>query len=100
MISKNLLICLLLQNKKNMFKVELELFCHETKRIEPTNEDQEKELEKREPVLDTASNLYNNLLEVRRKRSNEEEVTEGKGLKILTPNKILTSIISSNKSLK
>ena len=83
-----------------MFKVELELFCHETKRIEPTNEDQEKELEKREPVLDTASNLNNNLLEVRRKRSNEEEVTEGKGLKILTPNKILTSIISSNKSLK
>ena len=83
-----------------MFKVELELFCHETKRIEPTNEDQEKELEKREPVLDTASNLYKNLLEVRRKRSNEEEVTEGKGLKILTPNKILTSIISSNKSLK
>ena len=53
------------------FKTKLELFYYETEWIEPTNEDQEKDLGSRKVVLDAASNLYNNLLRIYSNQFNE-----------------------------
>ena len=42
----------------------LELFYHDTEEIKPNNENQEKDLQKRNVVINTASELYNELLNI------------------------------------
>ena len=46
------------------FKTTLELFHDETKGIEPTNETQVTDIKNKTAALDTASKLYNKLLEI------------------------------------
>ena len=61
----NLLNVLFIQNKMiYQFKDILETFYYDTVKIKPNNEAQEKDLEKRKVVIDTASRLYDKLLNI------------------------------------
>ena len=52
------------QDDLNKFKDILETFYYDTEKIKPNNEAQEKDLEKRKVVIDTASRLYDKLLNI------------------------------------
>ena len=52
------------QDDLNEFKDILETFYYDTEKIKPNNEAQEKDLEKRKVVIDTASRLYDKLLNI------------------------------------
>ena len=48
----------------------MELFYHDTEKIKPNNVDQEKDLEKRKVVVNTACKFYDNLSEDQKKTIN------------------------------
>ena len=48
----------------NEVKDTLEIFYYDTEKIKPNNEAQEKYLEKRKVVINTASKLYDKLLKI------------------------------------
>ena len=52
------------QNDLSDFKNTLQIFYYDTKEIEPNNEDQEKDLQKRKVLINTVSKLYNKLLNI------------------------------------
>ena len=52
------------QDNLNKFKDILETFYYDTEKIKPNKEAQEKDLEKRKVVIDTASRLYDKLLNI------------------------------------
>ena len=58
------------------FKDTLELFYYDTEEIKPNNEDQEKDLEKRKVVINTASKLYDKLLNIYKTQYNKNKLSE------------------------
>ena len=52
------------QDNLNKFKDILETFYYDTEKIKPNKEAQEKDLEKRKVVIDTAPRLYDKLLNI------------------------------------
>ena len=58
------------------FKDTLELFYYDTEEIKPNNEDQEKDLEKRKVVINTASKLYEKLLNIYKTQYNKNKLSE------------------------
>ena len=58
------------------FKDTLELFYYDTEEIKPNNEDQEKDLEKRNVVINTASKLYDKLLNIYKTQYNKNKLSE------------------------
>ena len=51
-------------NDLKYFEENLEFFYHDTKKIKPNNEDEEKNLQKRKVVVNTTSKLYDKLLNI------------------------------------
>ena len=58
------------------FKDTLELFYYDTEEIKPNNEDQEKDLEKGKVVINTASKLYDKLLNIYKTQYNKNKLSE------------------------
>ena len=72
------------------FKDILELFYYDTEEIKPSNEDQEKELEKRKVVINTASKLYDKLLNIYTTQYEKFSESQKKRINVLNRSENLT----------
>ena len=65
------------------FEGILELFYNDTEEIKPNNEDQEKDLEKRKVAINTASKLYDKLLNINTTQYDNLSEHEKKNINVL-----------------
>ena len=79
------------------FEGILELFYNDTEEIKPNNEDQEKDLEKRKVAINTASKLYDKLLNINTTQYDNLSEHEKKNINVLNrPENLALDFVEDN----